>query len=146
MYERHGHTRQLKRSSEHYAWTNMIQRCTNDKRADFHQYGGRGITVCDAWLNSFAVFLSDMGQRPSSQHSLDRYPNLNGNYEPDNCRWATKDQQMQNTRATRLITFNGQTMGLNAWAKHIGIGRQSLSDRLRRGWPLEKALTTGATR
>lgn len=146
MYERHGHTRQLTRSSEHYAWTNMIQRCTNPKRADFHQYGGRGIKVCDEWLNSFAAFLSDVGSRPSPQHSLDRYPNLNGNYEPGNCRWATKDQQMQNTRATRLITFNGQTMGLNAWAKQIGIGRQSLSDRLRRGWPLEKALTTGATR
>lgn len=145
MYERHGQTRQLKRSSEHYAWTNMIQRCTNSKRPDFHQYGGRGIAVCEKWLSSFAAFFADTGSKPAGT-SLDRYPNNNGNYEPGNVRWANKHQQMQNTRATRLITFDGQTMGLNAWAKHIGINKQSLSDRLRRGWPLEKAMTTGATR
>lgn len=122
----------------------MVQRCTNPNRHDFASYGGRGITVCEKWRDSFEAFFADMGEKPVGT-SLDRINNNLG-YQPGNCRWATKDQQMQNTRATRLITFNGQTMGLNAWAKHVGIGRQSLSDRLRRGWPLEKALTTGATR
>lgn len=132
----------------------MIQRCTNSNRADFHQYGGRGIAVCEKWLSSFEAFFIDMGARPSPQHSLDRFPNNDGNYEPGNVRWANKHQQMQNTRATRLITFNGQTMGLNAWAKQMGINKESLRVRLN-NWPLEIAMTkppkpdyrrTGATR
>lgn len=144
MYERHGHTRERERSSTHHTWTNMVARCTNPNRPDYRYYGGRGIEVCEAWRDSFAAFLADMGEKPEGR-SLDRIDNEVG-YEPGNCRWATKHQQMQNTRATRLITFAGQTMGLNAWAKRVGINKQSLSDRLRRGWPLEKALTTGATR
>ena len=145
-YERHGHTASLKRTPEYYAWQNMRSRCTNSKRKDWPQYGGRGITVCERWMNSFEAFFSDMGPRPSGEHSLDRYPNQDGNYEPSNCRWATKDEQMQNTRATARIAFNGETMGLAAWARRVGINKQSLRDRLDRGWPLEKALTTGATK
>lgn len=124
----------------------MIQRCTNANRPDFAFYGGRGIQVFPAWRASFAKFLADMGERPSPQHSLDRYPDQNGNYEPDNCRWATKHEQMQNTRATKLISFNGETMGLNAWAQKLGIDHSTLQGRFRRGWALEKALTLGATR
>lgn len=145
MYERHGHTAERKRSAAHYAWTNMIQRCTNPKRPDYSFYGGRGIEVCARWRESFAAFLEDVGPRPSSGHSLDRYPDQNGNYEPGNCRWATKHEQMQNTRGTQLIAFNGETMGVNAWAKKIGINKESLRYRLA-NWPMEKALTTGATR
>jgi len=124
----------------------MVQRCTNANRPDYKFYGGRGIKVCDRWLNSFAMFLEDMGERPSSQHSLDRFPDMNGHYEPGNARWATKHEQMQNTRGTKLIEFNGESMGINAWARRLGINHASLQGRLRRGWPLEKALTTGATR
>jgi hypothetical protein len=144
MYERHGHVRGRKRSATHYAWTNMISRCINKNRPDYHRYGGRGITVCDAWRNSFSAFLADMGPRPDGT-SLDRIDN-NCGYEPGNCRWATKHEQMQNTSATRRISFRGETMGINAWASRLGINKQSLSDRLRRGWPLEKALTMGPTR
>ena len=143
MYERHRHTAGGRRSATHLAWTNMIQRCTNDGRSDFGFYGGRGIRVCDNWMNSFVVFLADMGERPSKNHSLDRYPNQSGNYEPGNCRWATKDQQMQNTRSTQLIAFDGERMGLNAWARKIGITHSSLQGRLRRNWPLSKALSSG---
>lgn len=141
MYERHGHTRRKTRSTEHYAWTNMVQRCTNRNRHDYSSYGGRGITVCNRWLSSFEAFFSDMGSKPFGT-SLDRIDNSKG-YAPDNCRWATKNQQMQNTRATRLITFNGLTMGLNAWAKHLGINKESLRTRLNK-WPLHKAMTQPA--
>jgi hypothetical protein len=144
MYERHGHVIGRKRSSTHQTWTNMVARCTNPNRPDYRYYGARGITLCTRWRNSFANFLNDMGAKPVGL-SLDRIDNARG-YEPGNCRWATKDEQMQNTRATRLITFNGETMGLNAWARRIGLNPTSLSNRLRKGWSVEKALTTGATR
>lgn len=140
MYERHRHTVNRTRSTTHYAWTNMIQRCTNPSRPDFAFYGGRGIKVCQQWRESFSVFLADMGERPAVGYSLDRFPDQNGDYEPGNCRWATKHQQMQNTRATRLITFAGKTMGMTAWARSLGITHSALQGRLRRGWPLEKVL------
>jgi hypothetical protein len=138
MYERHGHTRLMKRSSEHYAWTNMVQRCTNKNRHDYPSYGGRGIAVCQEWRESFLAFYDHMGAKPEAT-SLDRIDNSLG-YQPDNCRWATKDQQMQNTRSTRLITFNDETMGLNAWAKRLGVCHETLRVRLNK-WPLELAMT-----
>jgi len=116
----------------------MIARCTNPNRPDYEYYGGRGITVCTAWRDSFAIFLADMGEKPKGK-SLDRIDNDLG-YEPSNCRWATKHQQMQNTRSTRLITFNGETMGLNAWAKRLGINKESLRFRLN-NWTLDRAMT-----
>jgi hypothetical protein len=143
-YECLGHARNRRRSPELNAWTNMIARCTNPKRPDFKFYGGRGIGVCLRWAGSFAAFLEDMGPRPDGA-SIDRIDNAKG-YSPDNCRWATKHQQMQNTRGTRRIAFGGRAMGLNAWAKEIGINKESLRTRLERGWPLDRALTTGATR
>lgn len=144
-YELTGHTVGRKRSSTNNTWTNMVQRCTNEARPDYKYYGGRGIKVCASWLNSFAAFVEDMGEKPAGK-TLDRFPDNNGDYEKRNCRWATKDEQMQNTRATRLITFNGETHGLNEWARRIGINHTSLHNRIKNGWPLEKALTTGATR
>ena len=140
-YERHKHTLGLTRSATHYAWTNMIQRCTNSKRPDFKFYGGRGIKVCPQWRNSFSAFLADVGERPTSDYSLDRFPNQDGNYEPGNVRWATKDQQMQNTRATRLLSFGGKTMGLTAWARYLGLARGSIQVRLANGWSIQRALT-----
>lgn len=90
----HGH----RAVPEYDSWSHMIQRCTNSNNKDFDCYGGRGIQVCQQWLESFAAFYLDMGQRPSAGHSLDRYPNNDGNYEPTNCRWATRQQQAQNRR------------------------------------------------
>lgn len=122
----------------------MVARCTNPNRPDYAYYGGRGVGVCDRWRQSFAAFLADMGEKPVGL-SLDRIDNAHG-YEPGNCRWATKYEQMQNTRGTRLLTHRGRSMGLAAWAREIGINKESLRTRLMRGWSLEKALTTGATR
>ena len=85
------------------------------------------------------AFIKDMGERPEGM-SLDRKDNSLG-YEPDNCKWATKDEQMQNTRQTNKISFNGVVMGLNAWAKKIGINKESLRTRLCNGWSIEEALT-----
>ena len=92
--EQHG----MRRSPEYCSWRKMVERCINPRAAGFENYGGRGIIVCDRWLNSFSAFFADMGIRPSLQHSIDRYPDKNGNYEPRNCRWATDLQQAVNAR------------------------------------------------
>jgi hypothetical protein len=83
---------------EYRTWEDMITRCTNPRTKGWPHYGGRGITVCDRWRDRFAAFLADMGRRPSPAHSLDRFPNNDGNYEPGNCRWATWSEQMRNRR------------------------------------------------
>lgn len=94
----HGHTRRgVPRSPEYSAWTGMRSRCNNPNNDSYEYYGGRGIQVCDRWLQSFENFFSDIGVRPSSNHSLDRV-DVNGNYEPSNCKWATKAEQMINRR------------------------------------------------
>src|SRR5919106_2312632 len=93
--ERHGEARP--RTPEYHSWLGMIRRCTNSKATGFKHWGGRGISVCDRWRNSYLAFLEDMGRRPSPEHSLDRINN-NGNYEPGNCRWATSSEQRFNSR------------------------------------------------
>lgn len=107
------------------AWSHMIGRCENVGSADYPRWGGHGIKVCARWRNSFAHFLADMGPRPSARHSIDRYPNNNGNYEPSNCRWALPTEQARNTLATRLspeLAHEAKTVrdsggNLSAWAK-----------------------------
>jgi|SRR6267142_833044 len=96
----HGHNRSRLtsgKSPEYNSWDHMVQRCMNRKNTAWKYYGGRGIKVCKRW-QKFDNFLADMGSRPSTKHSIDRFPNNNGNYEPGNCRWATRIQQMNNTR------------------------------------------------
>lgn len=109
----------------------MKSRCLSADHASYADYGGRGITVCTRWL-SFENFLSDMGHRPSTAHSLERKDNTKG-YDPSNCVWATAKQQARNRRNNRLLTFSGRTQTLAAWAEETGIPYQTIYSRLHRG-------------
>ena len=134
-----GHTKNLrhgmKRSPEWAAWAAMKNRCINPSNQAFSNYGGRGIKVCDRWLNSFENFLADMGRRPDGL-TLERNDN-NGDYEPGNCRWATYEQQANNRRSNRLLTARGETKTLAQWSKHLNIPKSSLHGSLNRGIGLE---------
>lgn len=112
----------IKNKNEYRCWIHMLSRCENPKSHIYKYYGGKGVTVCKAW-HSFTNFLADMGKRPSSAHSLDRFPNNNGNYEPGNCRWATRTQQQQNKSNNINITHKGKTMCLTEWARILGVKR-----------------------
>ena len=127
-------------SPEYCAWAAMIQRCTNPKYKGWKNYGGRGIIVCERWMNDFIDFLADVGYRPSSRHSLDRYPNNNGNYEPGNVRWATRPQQNRNSRSNKLITIGGRTLCIQDWVNETGIPSPTLRYRLRQGMKPEDAI------
>lgn len=127
------------KTPEYQAWTTMKGRCNNPKSPRFKYYGARGIRVCDQWLADFASFLSDMGRRPSQKHSIDRIDN-DGPYSPENCRWATQTEQLQNTRHNNNLTFNGRTQSVTKWAREYGIPRHRFSARIHAGWPIEKAL------
>lgn len=128
---------------EYGVWVSMIQRCTNPRRAKFKEYGARGITVCDRWLKSFSNFLDDVGPRPSPSHSLDRFPNNDGHYEPGNVRWATAQQQALNQRRNVRITHAGESLTLSQWAKRIGVSQFTLYGRKRRGLSDEDVLFPG---
>lgn len=126
-------------SVERVVWRGMKRRCYSPKCAKYPRYGGRGIRVCDRWLESFDNFLADMGPRPSPEHSIDRIDN-DGNYEPSNCRWATREEQQRNTSRARMITIGGRSAPLAEWEKLSGMGRDAVRARLRRGWSPEEAL------
>lgn len=128
----------------HQLWRLMISRCQKPKTKMFEAYGGRGIKVCERWQN-FDNFCADMGPRPSPELQMDRIDN-NGNYEPGNVRWATRAQQSRNRRSNINLTFAGRTMCTKDWANEVGIQQPVILGRLRRGWSVEKALTTKAIR
>lgn len=118
-------------------WTSMLARCNNAKIRAYPDYGGRGISVCERWRD-FANFLADMGERPRG-HSLDRINN-DGNYEPGNCRWATRATQNNNSRHNVTLTIGDRSMTLEAWSRESGIKQPTLSKRLAAGWPMDLML------
>jgi hypothetical protein len=99
-FYKHGYARRGKKTKEYITWEKIRARCLGKNNKDYKYYGGRGIKICQSWLDSFESFLSDMGQAPSKKHSIDRI-NVNGNYEPENCRWTTQNVQCQNKRQLR---------------------------------------------
>ena len=117
----------------------MVQRCTNPKHPQWKNYGARGVRVCDEWVHNSAAFIAYMGPRPSSLHSLDKINN-NGNYEPGNVRWATREQQAKNKRAHYRIEYLGKRNSLTGWAETLGVNRETLRRRLRSGFPMEAAV------
>lgn len=122
------------------SWESMKSRCLNSNNIRFDRYGGRGITICSQWVDSFETFLADMGPRPSSQHTFDRWPNKDGNYEPGNCRWATKKEQSDNRSTVIMLTYSGKTQTINDWHKELGISANCIKLRLDRGFSVEDAL------
>ena len=137
---KHGHSRTGSRTSEYLSWATMVARCTNPKATGYEHYGGRGITVCTHWLNSFENFISDMGDKPGAGYSLERIDNARP-YEPGNCKWATRMEQMRNTRRVVTITVNGETRCVEAWGMVFGVSARTIRSRLRLGWTPEDAVT-----
>ena len=127
-------------------WQAMKSRCYYEKSKTFKYYGGRGIKVCDEWKNSFISFYEwsmkngydENAER--GQCTIDRI-DVNGNYEPNNCRWATIKQQANNTRRNHFIEYNGKTQTVSQWANELGVEPDSIFNRLRKGFTEEEALT-----
>ncbi len=133
--EKHG----MARTPIYKTWCSMIERCYTDTHQAFQHYGGRGIEVCERWRHGFDNFYADMGDRPEGL-SLDRIDNNKG-YTPDNCRWATSEEQMANTRMARLLEYKGEKLPVAAWARKLGVSRNRINTRLQRGMTVEEALT-----
>lgn len=134
-------THGISNSSEYTAWRHMKARCYNTNNSQYKDYGGRGIKVCDRWLNSFENFYEDMGPKPSKDLTLERKDN-NSNYFPENCIWDTRKQQGKNRRTNIWITYNGKTQILYHWSHEYGISYQTIKHRLDKGWSIEDALLT----
>lgn len=131
----------MSRTPEYRTWQEVIRRCCNPNRPFYMTYGGRGITICDRWKNSFEAFLEDMGKRPSPQHSIERI-DVNGNYEPSNCKWATPTEQARNKRTNVSYVFNGKGLTLPEWEQFTNIPAETMRTRIEvYGWTIERALT-----
>jgi len=134
----HGDARKGKVSREWRIWANMKNRCLNPRCKAYPDYGGRGITVCEQWKNSFEEFLRDMGRCPPKL-TIERIDN-DRNYEPGNCKWATRFEQGENKRNNRYISHQGEARLLPHWAILKGIHVKTLGTRLKRGWSVSRAL------
>ncbi|MCL2598139.1 MAG: hypothetical protein FWD66_10930 [Paludibacter sp.] len=120
------------RTAEYRAWRHMKHRCSNKNNKDFEIYGGRGIKVCERWNNSFENFLADMGRKPSDDYSIDRI-DTNGDYTPENCRWATIIEQANNTRRNLYFDYNGEKKTISQIAEIECVTYSTIYIRYRRG-------------
>ena len=136
-------------TTEYKIWNGMIQRCTSPNTTGYSDYGGRGITVCDRWLNSFEAFYEDMGPRPSLDYSIERREN-DGNYEKNNCYWATREEQQNNTRVNVFHVYRGNQYTISQLAElpeaiENGVCEMTLYNRIKQyGYSVEKAINTPA--
>lgn len=130
---------------EYGNWRGMLDRCYNKNKTGYQDYGGRGIAVCDRWRHSFQNFFADMGERPSKRHSIDRFPDKNGNYEPSNCRWATPKEQQNNTRRNRVLECDGVSHTISQWMQISGVKIDTISGRIKRGWSIKDSIWKAAS-
>ena len=134
---------------EYRTWMKMRRRCNSPKDRRYHDYGGRGITVCERW-NSFEAFLADMGVKPTDKHTIDRIDN-NAGYSPENCRWATNEEQAANKRNTRNLTVGGITRTVSEWSRESGLSADCIMYRMQKGdtdilRPIDRICIDGCTR
>lgn len=134
-------THNLSKLPEYDIWSGIKSRCYCQTATGFQNYGGRGISMCQRWRESFPAFLEDVGRRPSPKHSLDRIDN-NGDYEPGNCEWVSHKHQANNKRTNVRLRLGDQEKTQKQWEEHLGLGHGTLRHRLRSGWTLSQALTT----
>lgn len=134
----------------YHVWYGMLFRCENSKATEYSKYGGRGIKVCDEW-HDFFVFKEWAGNNghddtlPKGECTIDRI-DVNGNYEPSNCRWANVKEQSNNRRSSVYITYDGETLMVAQWADKTGMRHGCILERLRKGWTPEQILTTPVTK
>lgn len=127
----HGHQRGDQKSPEYRTWRHIKSRCYNPNVERYPNYGGRGIKMCDRWKDSFVNFYADMGPRPSNKHSIDRFPDINGDYEPNNCRWATSSQQLRGMTINHWLEYNGDRRVLTDWAIELKTFPSSINRMLK---------------
>lgn len=126
----------------YHIWQGMKARCLNPKNPEYKNYGGRGISVCDAWLEDFINFKDWAFNNGYTENLTIERINVNGNYEPDNCTWIAKSEQLKNTTKTIFITYNGETLCAMDWSKKLGIPNNVIINRYKSGLPPEKVLST----
>ena len=137
---KHGDARRGKHAPEWNHWFAMLNRCNNPKQENYPRYGGRGIRVCRKWSSSYLEFLLDMGRMPGVGYSIDRIDN-DGDYEPGNCRWATRTEQQNNRRNTVRILDGALLLSPMEWSRMVGIPGRTILRRIKAGWTIRDALT-----
>lgn len=125
---------------EFVSWCAMRQRCHDSKSRAYKWYGARGIAVCERWRHSFENFLADMGPKPTPKHTIERI-DVNGNYEPSNCKWLERRLQIRNRRNSLFLEFDGERKPMMEWCEDLGMPYRTVQARLSRGWPADQALT-----
>uniref|UniRef100_A0A6M3IL93 Uncharacterized protein n=1 Tax=viral metagenome TaxID=1070528 RepID=A0A6M3IL93_9ZZZZ len=133
-------THGMSSSIEYFSWFHMKARCYKTYDKEYKNYGARGISVCARWLESFQNFFSDMGLKPSKKHEIERIDN-DGDYSPENCKWATRTEQANNTRHNHFVTIGNKTQTIAQWSRELGIKNQTVRNRLYHGWTPRDALT-----
>lgn len=123
-------------TKEYRAWADMKNRCYSSSSKIYKFYGGRGISVCEKWISSYEIFLQDMGRAPTVKHSLDRFPDKNGNYEPRNCRWATPKEQQNNIRSNVFVEYNGESLTKAQWRSRLRINKSTFLYYLKKGFTI----------